>query len=446
MTRIERSTPYAHFVVAVAAFSGFLFGYHTGIISGALSFLSAAFQLTTGDQEMVVSIILAGALVGAICAGNLTDKIGRKKTILLTTFIFLIGSALIALCSSYAELLLGRFVNGLGIGIISVSAPLYLAEISPPHRRGTCVSLFQLFVAIGILGSFAVNYHFAETANWRWMFGWGIFPALLQMAALFFVPETPPWLFKHKKDQEAIAALSSLRKDNNWKEHVDEMKTSADPHKHGSWKTLFTHKLRFILIVGFILSALQQITGVNTVIYYAPKIFEETGFQSTSTAILATVSIGICNTIATAFSVWFLDKVGRRKFLLIGTGAMAVFLIIVTFAFFTESHLIDIISILSLMAYVASFALGLGPVTWVVLSEIFPLRVRGKAMSVAFVINWTCNYFVAYTFLDLLDHLGGHGTYLLYALICAIGFWFIYRFVPETKGKSLDEIELLVTK
>ncbi len=437
----ERCSVYLLFVVVVAAFGGFLYGFHTGVIAGALIFLIPSFHLSTADQGMVVSIILLGGLVGALAAGSFADHFGRKRTILVSSALFILGAALIALCNSYEHLLLGRFISGLGVGIVSLAAPLYLAEISPARYRGSFVSLFQLAIAIGILFSFAVNYLFAESANWRWMFVMGIFPAIVQMLALFFLPETPAWLFKRGLEKHAIMIIARLRRDTHWQMQVEAMKNTANPQESGNWKSLFSPKLRFILMIGVILSACQQITGINTVIFYAPKIFDLAGFHSTTGAIVATCGIGAINVLVTGLSVLLLRKIGRRTLLLIGVAGMALSLTFLAIAFFTEWSFIDRASVLSLMGYVAFFAIGLGPVTWVILSEIYPLKVRGKAMTIVIFVNWACNYLVSLTFLDLIAMLKIEGAFLLYALVSALALWFIYRFIPETRGKSLEEIE-----
>lgn len=437
----ERCSAYLFFVVIVVAFGGFLYGFHTGVISGALIFLTPSFHLEIAEQGMVVSIILLGGLVGALAAGALADHIGRKRTILASSILFILGAGLIALCNSYGYLLFGRFISGLGVGIVSLAAPLYLAEISPSRYRGSFVSLFQLAIAVGILVSFAVNYLFAASENWRWMFVMGIFPALVQMLALFFLPETPAWLFKRGFEKHALLIIARLRRDTLWKKQVDAMKNAAAPQERGGWKTLFSPKLRYILIIGSILSACQQITGINTVIFYAPKIFDVAGFHTTAGAIVATCGIGIINVLATGLSVWLLRKMGRRTLLLIGTVGMALSLAFLAIAFFTQWGFIGRVSVFSLMGYVAFFAIGLGPVTWVILSEIYPLKVRGKAMTVVIFVNWACTYLVSLTFLQLVAKLKIQGAFLLYALVSALAFWFIYRFIPETRGKSLEEIE-----
>ena len=379
----EYCTAFLLFVVAVAAFGGFLYGYHTGIISGALIYLTPFYHLSIAQQGMVVSIILIGALLGSLLAGVLADKAGRKADHCLHLSPVYYWRCDNCLSESYEMLLIGRFISGLGVGVIALSAPLYLAEVSPPHYRGRFVACYQLAIAFGILTSFFVNYIFSLSADWRWMFAIGIFPALFQMVALFFLPETPAWLFKHGLHEHAILTLGRLRKDKEWMHHIEEMKTAASPLKKGAWKTLFHSKLRFVLIIGVLLSSFQQITGINTVIFYAPKIFQTAGFASATGAILATLGIGIVNVLVTLVSTWLLDKAGRRRLLLIGTAGMALSLGFLAVAFFFQSQMIEKIALFSLMAYVAFFAIGLGPVTMVVISEIYPMKVRGKAMTIA---------------------------------------------------------------
>jgi len=439
----ERCTAYLLFVISVAVCGGFLYGFHTGIISGALLFLTTSYQLSTFDQSMVVSIILLGGLGGASVAGMLADRFGRKRTIALTALLFCAGTLVTALAHSYAMLLLGRFISGLAVGAISVSGPLYLAEVSPPYYRGRFVSLFQLTIALGILASYAVNGIFAESGDWRWMFAVGIFPAAVQMLALFLLPETPAWLFKKGLDVPALSTLKRLRRDSHWIHQVEAMKRSAKEHQKSAWKILFSPKLRFLLIIGLVLSMFQQVTGINTVIFYAPTIFSEAGLSSAKEAIFASLWIGGINIIATLLSVWLLDRVGRRVLLLIGCAGMGLSLAFLSTAFLLKPAFIDKMAVGNLMAYVCFFAIGLGPVTWVVLSEIFPLKVRGVAMTVTLFANWACNYLVGLTFLEMIAAFKPFGVFCIYAVMSFIAFWFIYRFIPETKGKSLEEIETL---
>ena len=392
-----------------------------------------------------MSILLIGAMVGALGSGTLADWLGRKKTMALTAFLFIVGALITAASDAYTIVLLGRFITGIAVGTISLLSPLYLAEVSPAHFRGRFVSLYQLFITLGILGAFLVNYLFASSGDWRWMFLIGAFPAALQLILLFFIPETPSWLLKKGRADLAAKVFGRLRKDRKWQQQIEEMKTLEGPQKKGRWKDIFSSKYRFVLIIGLILSACQQITGINTVIYYAPVIFQNAGFSSVAGATLATLGIGVINVIATIISVSLLDRAGRRLFLLIGSAGMALSLIFLSFVFFQQSPSIDRLAVGSLMAYVAFFAIGLGPVTFVLISEIYPMKIRAKAMTVAIFVNWFANYWVSLTFLDLVNRFGQAGTFLLYAVISIATFLFVLRWVPETKNQTLEELERKLT-
>ncbi|MEK7340541.1 MAG: sugar porter family MFS transporter, partial [Verrucomicrobiota bacterium] len=259
-----------------------------------------------------------GALVGALMGGYLADRLGRKWTIMLTAVLFILGSWITAESHSYFILLFGRVVSGIAVGIISVTAPLYLAEIAPPNHRGRIVSAYQLAITLGILGAYFINYIYAKKADWQEMFIIGSLPAAIQLLALFFTPESPAWLFKNGKSRLAIIVLERLRLDRDWEGHVDEMKHSASSKDKRAWRLLFSSKLRTILFVGLFISAFQQITGINTVIYYAPRIFQGAGYTSAISATFATLSIGMVNVLATLVSVWLLDRIGRRRLLFIG--------------------------------------------------------------------------------------------------------------------------------
>lgn len=446
MAREQHLSKYMIFVVTIACLGGLLFGYHTAIISGALIFLSPIFHLSIAEQGVLISIILLGALLGSLMGGYLADRLGRKWSIMLTALLFILGSWITAESHSYFVLLFGRIVSGVAVGVISVTAPLYLAEISPPTRRGAIVSAYQLAITLGILGAYLINYSYAKKAEWQQMFIIGSLPASIQLLALFFTPESPAWLFKNGKSRRAIAVLKRLRLDWDWESHVDEMKHAASLRSKKAWRLLFSSKLRTILLIGLLISTFQQITGINTVIYYAPRIFQGAGYTSAISATFATLSIGIINVLATLVSVWLLDRVGRRRLLLIGIAGMVVSLASLVITVFLRSLLINGVAVIALMSYVVFFAIGLGPITWVLLSEIFPLKIRGKAMTLATSVNWLCNYFVSLTFPNLLVSIGIGGSFCLYGIISIIAFWFVLRYVPETKGKSLEQIESLLQK
>ena len=414
MSRFSR-----HFSVAVAILGGFLYGYHTAVIAGVLILVAPLFDLTLFEQGMLVSAILIGALPGALLASQLADRLGRKRSLLITAFLFVIGTALTAIAHSYSALIIGRLINGVALGLVSVVTPLYIAEISRPEHRGGTVSLYQFALTLGIMAAFIAGYLYSPAQNWRMMFAAGAIPAILQLIFLPMIAETPHWLQHKGQLQRSEGSL---------------------------WKAFGKVKSRYVIIVGLVLCIFQQITGINTVIYYAPVIFQSAGFASEHGALLATLGIGVINVIATVFSVLYLDKRGRRFFLLISSGAMMISLLV----FSLSSHFINgwgnQISAISLMAYVASFAIGLGPVMWVVISEIYPLHLRAKAMTLSIFANWSCNALVSWTFPDLLAKLGAQTSFLLYAAISALCFVFIYRYIPETKGKTFEEVEALMEK
>lgn len=425
---------YLFFTVFTAAMGGLLFGYHTAVISGALLFLAPAFHLSIEAEGVVVSTILIGAAFGSLAGGVFADSWGRKRAMMATALLFVIGVLITALAEMYSTLLLGRILTGAAVGLSSVIAPVYLAETSPHNLRGRFVALYQLCVTIGILAAFVMGYLFASPDGWRWMFGIGLIPAVVQGLALFFVPETPSWLFKQGKKSLADKSRKRLGLEEN-----------LEQPKKGTWKVLFSSRYRSLLLIGLLLSMSQQITGINTVIYYAPKIFQSAGFTSTSGALLATIGIGTINILASVLALFLLDRAGRRRLLLIGSFGMAISLAGLSFAFFNDTAFMDKISVISLMIYVFFFAIGLGAVTSVLLSEIYPLAVRGKAMTLGLFTNWFFNYWVSLTFLDIVEGVGPGWTFQIFAVLCVATFFFILRFIPETKNKSLEQIEKELT-
>jgi sugar porter (SP) family MFS transporter len=433
----EHSTFFALFVLLVASFGGILYGYHTVILSGILKAVGSTFHLTQLDEGFLVSIILLGGLVGALFAGGAADKWGRKKVLIITALAFCIGTLVQVVTPFYSLLIAGRFFTGIAVGVTSVVSPLYLSEIAPPHHRGAFVCTYQLFLASGILLAYGVDIAFNQVTNWNTVFYIGLIPSLLQFLALFFLPETPGWLMKHAQKKEALETLSHLREDIEWKDHVSEMQLTAAPKKK---KAFLEPYLKRLMTIGVILSTFQQITGVNTVFYYAPKIFEISHENSTF-PLLVTFGIGLVNVLATIISVVFLDKFGRRIFLLYGTLAMVVGQILLSFATISP-----ITGIVGAVVYVIGFALGLGPITWVLLSEIYPLSIRGKAVGLALFANWLFNYLVSLTFLLLIEKLGMSLTFALYGFISLLCLIFVYFYIPETKGKSLEEIEFLAAQ
>ena len=429
-------------IIAIAALGGLLFGYDTGVISSALLFIKQDFHLTTGGESLVAAIVLLGAMLGAGVAGDVSDRFGRRWVIFATALLFIAGSLLCALAPGEAVLMAGRFAVGAAIGIASMLTPLYLAEVSPAASRGAVTSLNQLCITLGILVSYLVGYAFSgEAGGWRWMLGLGAVPGAVLAAGMLALPESPRWLAGKGRMDDARAALQRLRGGADIEAEVKQLR--ADLQREGPktapWSALLAPGLRPALIVGAGLAAFQQITGINTVIYFAPQIFQAAGLSSDSVAILATAGVGAVNVALTLVSIWLVDRAGRRPLLIVGQIGMAVCLIALAAAFLYGGA--AGITVAALAAYVAFFAIGLGPVFWVLIAEIFPLKVRARAMSVATIANWGFNLLVTISFLGLVEKLGRPGAFGLYAALTVAGLVFTLRFVPETKGRSLEEIE-----
>jgi sugar porter (SP) family MFS transporter len=429
-----------------AALGGLLFGYDTGVISSALLFVRTDFRLSTAGQSLVAGIVLIGAVLGAVVAGSLSDRFGRRPVILVTALAFVIGALLSAGAADVTTLLGGRLLIGIAIGVASMLTPLYLAEISPAASRGAVTSLNQLCITLGILVSYLVGYAFAEAPHgWRWMLGLGAVPGAILAAGMLVLPESPRWLAGHNRMAQAEAVLNRLRGSVN--EVADELATLRtdllrDGGKLVPWSAMLAPRLRPALAVGIGLAMFQQITGINTVIYFAPQIFQAAGLSSASVSILATAGVGVVNVALTLVSMRLIDRVGRRELLLWSLGGMAATLLILAGGFaLGTSGASAWITVLSVAAYVAFFAVGLGPVFWLLIAEIFPLAVRGRAMSLATISNWGFNLLVTITFLGLIGVLGRVGTFLLYGALTLGAIGFTALLVPETKGRSLEEIE-----
>jgi SP family galactose:H+ symporter-like MFS transporter len=430
-----------YLVCAIAALAGLLFGFDTGIISGALLFIEKSFPLTTFMKELLVSSVLLGAMAGSLSGGRLTDHYGRRRIILIISGVFTLGTLIASLAPNVQTILFGRLCIGFAIGIGSYTAPLYIAEIAPQNLRGGLVSLNQLAITIGIMCSYIINYVFTNTeGSWRLMFAIGLIPAILLGIGMIFLPESPRWLAKQKRHDEAEKTLQYLRRKTNVSHELNDIEKSLGV-REAKLSEVFTAWIRPVLFLGIMLGFLQQVTGINTIIYYAPTIFQLAGFYDTSSSILATVGIGVVNVIATIFAVYYLDKLGRRALLLTGLVGMCISLIALSLVFQWDSSYIRWAAVISTFVYVICFAFSLGAMLWLLVSEIFPLEVRGTAMSVAVFSCWLWNFAVSATFLTLLNELGPTNTFLLYAVMCVVGFVFCYYKVPETKDISLEKIE-----
>jgi SP family galactose:H+ symporter-like MFS transporter len=435
---------FVYLAAIFAALGGLLFGYDTGVISGAVLFIRNDFTLSTFALEVIVSGVLAGAAVGALGGGRLADLFGRRKLLITTAIIFAAGALLCAAAQSPEVLVIGRIIVGLGIGLSSSTVPVYISEVAPAEARGWQVSLFQLAITVGILLAYLVDYAFALVQGWRWMFGLAIVPAAIFGLGMIFLPESPRWLVRNGHRENARATLSRIRGTSDVHVELAEIERSLEQApESGRLSDLFAPSMRHSLLIGIGLAIFQQITGINTVIYYAPVIIQSAGISSASGAILATAGIGLVNVLMTIVAMRLIDRSGRKPLLLIGIAGMAITLGCLGFVFRISSHTSTLawLAVISMMAYVASFAISLGPIFWLLISEIYPLKIRNSAEGLAATFNWGANLLITLTFLTLIERLGPSWTFWLYGL-SAVGAWiFSYYIVPETKGRTLEEIE-----
>ena len=438
------SQRYVYIAAVFAAVGGLLFGYDTGVISGALIFIQRSFGLSTFEQELAVSSVLVGAAVFATVGGRLSDLFGRRKMLLITSVIFIAGALVCAFAGSIQILILGRVMVGIGIGLASSVVPLYSAEISPASARGWQVSLFQLAITIGILVAYLADYIFAPSSGWRWMLGLAVVPGALLGAGMLFLPETPRFLVRHGHFDLANTVLMKIRGTQDVDMELQAIKAASQASAlRGHVSDLLLPAIRPALIIGIFLGVFQQVTGINTIIYYAPHIIRSAGISSIRGSILATAGIGTVNVVMTLVSMWLVDRVGRRPLLLTGIAGMIVSLGAIGCVFHLSGPgggLADL-AVISLMFYVASFAISLGPIFWLIIAEIYPLKIRGLAAGIAAGASWIANFAVSLTFLSLFKMLGPSLTFWMYGVL-AIGSWlFCYYLVPETKGRTLEEIE-----
>ncbi len=436
---------YFYVIAGVAALGGLLFGYDTGVISGALLFIRQVMSLSPTLQGIVVAIALAGATIGAAVAGYLSDLMGRRHVILGAGLLFIAGALISAIAQGILVLLIGRFLVGLAIGTASMLTPLYLAEIAPASDRGAIVSLNQLCITAGILVSYLVGYALAHASDgWRWMLALGAVPGIILSIGMLVLPESPRWLAGHGRGNDAEKVLQRVRGTTDVSSELNSLRTdiAREGGRIARAADLLAPRLRRVLIIGIGLAMFQQITGINTVIYFAPTIFQSAGLSSAATSILATAGVGAVNVIMTIVSMWLIDSLGRRQLLLWSLGGMAVTLFVLSAAFFTgTSGQLAWIAVASVAAYVGFFAIGLGPVFWLLIAEIFPLALRGRAMSLATVANWGFNLIVSATFLNMVDAVGSAGAFVVYGALSLVALAFVAWMVPETKGRSLEQIE-----
>ena len=433
-----------YIIAIVASLGGLLSGYDTGVISGALLFINETWVLPDTLQGFLVSSVLIGAVIGAATNGILADIFGRKKIIMATAVIFILGSILCAFAPNVYVLILSRIFVGFAVGIVNFVVPLYLSEVSPKNLRGTLVSLYQWAITAGILFSYFINAVFAQAVyNWRWMLFAGVVPGLVLFIGMCFMSDTPRWLVSKNRDDEAKKVFSKIEPDIEPEKEIAEIKeTLVDNRQEKTFRLKKWMIMPFVVGIGIMFA--QICTGINTIIYYAPTIFKTAGFDSNLTAIYATTGIGVVHFIMTIVAVFFTDRIGRKPLLYFGlTGVMlSLFALGTSFAFAgVLGSSLKWVAVGSLVTYIICFAMSLGPIGWILVSEVFPLRIRGIAMSVCTVSNFAFNFFVVGSFPVLLHRIGGAWTFWIFGIVSILCIIFVYFFVPETKGISLEQIE-----
>lgn len=435
-------------VAAIAGLAGLLFGYDTGIIAGALLTITPEFQLSGFESGMVVGAVPIGAVFGAWFASRGGDRYGRRSLILASSIIFIVGAIVSGIAQEWPLLVAARVVIGFGIGVASAIAPVYISEVAPSDMRGRLVTFFQLAVTVGILVAYLVGLAFSDVGDgWRWMLAFGAVPAAVLFAGVLRLPQSPRWLMMKDRHDEAADALRHVRPDGEQaiEYELEEIRISMESDVDtGGWRDLLKPAIKAALLVGIGLAILQQITGINTVIYYAPTIIQDTGINSDSSAILASLGVGIINVIMTVVALRLLDRRGRRELLMIGVTGMSLSLILLGCAFLGDTGTITtVVAIVSLMLFVSSFAISLGPIFWLLNAEIYPLSVRSHAAAAGTMTNWFFNFAVSLTFLPLIDFAGQSGAFWFYGAVGLLTLWFCWKFVPETKGRSLEQIETI---
>ena len=431
-------------VAIVASLGGLLSGYDTGVISGALLFINETWLLPDTLQGFLVSSVLIGAVIGAATNGVLADIFGRKKIIMATAVIFIIGSIMCAFAPNVYVLIISRIFVGFAVGIVNFVVPLYLSEISPKNLRGTLVSLYQWAITSGILFSYFINAAFAQAVyNWRWMLFAGVLPGLILFVGMCLMSDTPRWLVSKNRDKEAKAVFKKIEPDVDSDKEIQDIKTTLNSEGQDQ-KFKFKKWMIMPFVVGVGIMFAQICTGINTIIYYAPTIFKTAGFDSNLTAIYATTGIGVVNFVMTIVAVFFTDRLGRKPLLYFGLiGVMlSLFALGTSFAFAgVLGSSLKWVAVGSLVTYIICFAMSLGPIGWILVSEVFPLKIRGVAMSICTVSNFAFNFFVVGSFPILLHRIGGAWTFWMFGFVSLLCIIFVYFFVPETKGISLEQIE-----
>lgn len=447
------------FMAAIAATGGLLFGFDTGVISGAIPFMQADLNITDSQIEDITTFALIGAMIGALVSGALSDRFGRRTVILVAAVIFLLGALWCGMAPDVTNLMLARIFLGVGIGIASFSTPLYIAEISPARIRGTLVSMFQLLITVGLLGAFLSDSAIADNTDnscWRTMFYVGVVPAIILLVGMLILPESPRWLLSKQREDEARKIMRKYEDPAVIETEVSNMKNDLqqESNQMGLVETFQQKWMFYPLMLAALIMFFQQAVGINTVIYYGPSIFQKAGFADSEAAVMAQVSVGVVNVLFTIVSLFLIDKLGRRKLFFLGMTGIVTTLLLIALCFANLDTMGDagrygIVG--SMLGYIAFFAVSMGPLGWLIITEVFPVKVRGVGSSIGSVANWAFNSYIVWTFFKMIkgftkffndnDALGTAGVFCVFAIVAMVGIVWGYFFLPETRGKKLEDIE-----
>jgi sugar porter (SP) family MFS transporter len=430
-------------VSLIAGLGGILYGYDMGIIAAALIFVRASFSLSTQMEEAVVSVVLVGAMLGAVVGGALADRFGRRAILVSGGVIFIVGSVLAPFSPGVWTLIVARVLLGLAIGFTSVTAPVYVSELAPPQSRGMLIGLYQFALTLGIALADLVGYWLAGDHAWRLMFGLGALPAGLFLFLVSTVPESPRWLAGQGRMREAERVLHTYTDVAGTQVLLNDIRASLTIAVERRWSALWSPSVRGALFIAVGFTVLQQVTGINTVFYYGPRIFQLAGIASDKSAIFSTLILAVLNVLATVIALPLVDRLGRKPLLYCGVGGMMLSLFLLSYAFDDQAALgssLGVVAMACLVVYIACFAFSMGPIGWILVAEVFPLRLRGRGVAAATLGSGASNSLVAFTFLSLIHAVGNSLTFAIYGGFCVLTLLFVRFVIPETKGRELESI------
>jgi sugar porter (SP) family MFS transporter len=427
----------------IAGLGGILYGFDMGVIAAALIYVRDSFHLSTVMQEVLVIAVLVGVMIGALIGGTVADRIGRRKTLIWGAVLFILGSILAPLSPNVYVLFVARGLLGIAVGFTSVTAPVYVSELAPPKSRGMLIGLYQFALTLGIALADLVGYWFAASQGWRWMFGFGLVPAVFFLFMVLTVPESPRWLFVQNKLAEAESVLKSYTDEAGARLLLEDIRVSLMVKMERRWSALWSPAVRGSLFIAIGFMVLIPATGINAILYYGPQIFSLAGISSSKSAIFATLLVAITNVLATVIALVLVDRVGRKPLLYVGLGGMTAALLVLSLCFHQHAELgpsLGKIATACLMFFITCYAFSIGPIAWILVSEVFPLRVRGRGVAAATLSFGTSNFLVSLTFLSLIKAAGTSLTLVIYGAFCILTLFFVAFVIPETKGRELESI------